>query len=125
MLVDDGLQDAQEPSAERRGDLSGHVAMLDGIFFPDEATEVLAVVLEVGLEEVLQVLVLWRVDVGEGLRPEESELIGCDPDDRSITCPRLSRSPRATFRRTSGRHTKDWKRRRAPALGNGRLDDSK
>lgn len=55
-----------------------------GIFFPDEATEVLAAILEVGLDEDLQVLVLRRVDVGECLGREESELIWRDPDNRPV-----------------------------------------
>ena len=84
VLVHDRLQGPQEPSAERRGDPSGHVAMPDGILFPDEATEVLAAVLEIGLDEVLQVLVLRRVDVGEGLGRKESEFIGRDSDYRPV-----------------------------------------
>ena len=84
MLVHDGLQSPQGPSAERRGDLSGHAAMLDRIFFPYQAAEVLAAILEVGLDEVLEILVLRRVDVAEGLGREERELVGRDPHDRPV-----------------------------------------
>lgn len=80
ILVHDRLQGPQEPAAEGRGDLPGHAAMSHGIFLPDEAAEALAPVLEVGLDEILQVLVLRRVDVREGLGREEGQLVGRDPD---------------------------------------------
>lgn len=79
MLEHGGLQGPQEPSAEGRGDLSSHAAMFDRILFPDKATEIFTAVLEVSFDEDFQVLVLWRVDVGECLGREEGELIRCDP----------------------------------------------
>jgi hypothetical protein len=37
--------------------------MPNGIFFPHEATKALSAVLEVGLDKVLKILVLRRVDI--------------------------------------------------------------
>lgn len=59
VLVYDGLQASLEAAAESRGHLPGHFTMPDRVLFPDETAEVLPTVLEVGLDEVFHVLVLW------------------------------------------------------------------
>lgn len=93
ILVDDGLKGAQGAGAKGRGDLPGHVPVADRVLLPDQAAEVLAAVLEVGLDKVLHVLVLRRVDVREGLGREEGELVGCDPDGRAVLVQRLLDRP--------------------------------
>lgn len=102
VLVHYRLQRSRESSAESRSNLLRNLAMANWILcevwvqksvafachiilslltFPHKTTEVLAAILEVSLDKVLQILVLRCVNVGERLRREESKFIRCDADN--------------------------------------------
>lgn len=71
----DRFQSFDGPTAERRRKLLGHLAVANGVLFPDDATQTLAAILKVRFDKDLEILLMGRVNIcgrisGFGPRPE-------------------------------------------------------
>ena len=57
------LQSPDRSSAERGRKFLGHLAVANGVLFPDDATQILAAVLKVRLDKDLETFLMWSVDI--------------------------------------------------------------